>query len=155
MTVFGEEEITRKPRQKSSSTTSPFEQFVLAQAKKYAREKIKDYLRYKKPGKMTDVMRGKQLGFIEEEVSVSQCATVDEVHEVLKGFDGAEEWDKRLGEWYTDAHIRFEKQIEKQNEEYSSDLGEADRPSETELQEDMRKEVMKRRDPARFKMLKV
>lgn len=159
MTVFGEEEITHKPRQKSSSTTSaktsPFEQFVLTQAKQYVRQKIKDYLRYKKPGKMTDVMRGKQLGFYVEEVSVSQCATVDEVREVLMNFDGAEEWDKRLNVWYADAHERFEKQLEKQDQEYFSDLDEADTPSETELLEDVKKGLMKRGNADRYKTVKV
>ena len=143
MTVFGEEEITRKPRQKSSSTTSakpsPFEQFVLAQAKKYAREKIQQYLRSKKPGMMTDVMRGKKLGFSEEEVTVSWCTTVDEVHEVLKGCECADEWDKQLGKWYADAYERFEKQLENQDEKYFRDLGEADTPSETELLEGVKK----------------
>ena len=159
MTVFGEEAITRKPRQKSSSSTSakpsPVEQFVLAQAKKYAREKIQQYLRSKKPGKMTDVMRGKQLGFIEEEVTVSRCTTVDEVHEVLMGLGCADEWDKQLGKWYAEAHARFEKQLENQHEEYFRDLVEADTPSETELLEGVKKGLMKRRSADRYKTIKV
>jgi len=159
MTVFGEEEITPKPRKKLSSTTSaktsPFEQFVLTQAKKYAREKIQQYLRYKKPGKMTDVMRGKQLGFSEDEVTVSRCTTVDEVHEVLKGFDGAEEWDKQLGKWYADAQARFAKQLEKQDEKYFRDLVEADTPSETELLQGVKKGLMKRSNADRYKTVKV
>lgn len=158
MTVYGEEAITRKPREKSSSATSakpsPLEQFVLTQAKKYAREKIQQYLRSKKPGKMTDVMRWKQLGFGEEEVTVSQCATVEEVHEVLKGCECADEWNKQLGKWYADAYERFEKQLEKQNEEDFRDLGESDTPSDGELREEI-KGKFKRSDPARFKGIKV
>lgn len=132
MTHFGlEEPVIKRTRKRVSEVTkasrlTPIEQYVLAQAKKWAREWIKSYLRSKMRGKMTDKMRWKKIGHIEEEVSVTMCATLEEVQDLMSNFGVVEEMNQQLAHWYTNAYERFAGQLEKQQEKYNENLADSD-----------------------------
>lgn len=163
MTFFGEPDITYK-RRRRSATRSPlfaYDQYILAQAKKWARELIHRHLLSKitiVPGyskKMSDKTMLKKLGFNVEESDVSQWWTLEDVKNAMIEFDEDNEFDQQLVTWHVNAADKFNKQETKKHEKLygKNEVSDID-VSEIESQIGMRSNL-KKKNHNRFDKLKV